>query len=62
VVNLPDFTLRVMHNGGQVWTTRDRQAQHGDPAAERGDEIPHGQSDLTVPQSIVRNEYLPALA
>src|SRR6476469_9609972 len=22
LVNLPDFTLRVMHNGGQVWTTR----------------------------------------
>ena len=48
LVNQPDFTLKVMHNGapGLDHAHRDRQAQHADAAAERDDEDHHRQSDL----------------
>ena len=48
LVNQPDFTLKVMHNGaaGVDHPHRDRQAQHADAAAERNHEIHHHQSDL----------------
>ena len=48
VVNLPDFTLKVMHNGAQVWTTRIviGKARQVDPAAHRDDEVRHHQPDL----------------
>ena len=44
----PDFTLKVMHNGAQVWTTRIviGKPSMADAAAERDDEIHHHQSDL----------------
>ena len=43
IVNLPDFTLHVMHDGKQVWTTRivDRQAGHADADHDGGHEIHH---------------------
>ena len=64
MVNIPDFTLRVMHDGKQVWTTRivDRQAGHAD-----ADLLSETMKYITVnptwnvPPSIVHNEYLPAL-
>jgi murein L,D-transpeptidase YcbB/YkuD len=64
LVNLPDFTLKVMHNGAQAWTTR---IVIGKPAMATP-LLSETMKYLTVnptwhvPQSIVRNEYLPALA
>ena len=63
MVNIPDYTLRVVHNGALVWQTRIVAGQ------------PHKQTPLisaemkyitvnptwNVPPSIVQNEYLPAL-
>jgi hypothetical protein len=49
ILNIPDFTLKVMQNGGQVWTTRggDRKAWQPRHAASDGnDEVHHRQPDL----------------
>ena len=64
LVNLPDFTLKVMHNGAQAWTTR---IVIGKPAMATpllSETMKYITVNPTwhVPQSIVRNEYLPALA
>ena len=64
LVNLPDFTLKVMHNGTQAWTTRiviGKPAMATPLLTERMKYITVNPT-WTVPQSIVRNEYLPALA
>ncbi len=66
IVNQPDFTLKVMRNGSQVWTTK----------VVIGEAVPGKQTPLlsetlksltvnptwNVPPSIVHGEYLPALA
>jgi murein L,D-transpeptidase YcbB/YkuD len=66
IVNEPDFTLKVIHNGSQIWTTK----------VVIGEITPSKQTPLlsetmksitvnptwNVPPSIVQNEYLPALA
>jgi murein L,D-transpeptidase YcbB/YkuD len=64
LVNLPDFTLRVMHNGGQVWTTRIVIGKPSMPTPLLSETMKFitVNPTWTVPQSIVRNEYLPALA
>ena len=64
LVNLPDFTLRVMHNGGQVWTTRIVIGKPSMPTPLLSETMKYltVNPTWTVPQSIVRNEYLPALA
>ena len=64
VVNLPDFTLKVMHNGGQVWTTRIviGKPSMATPLLSETMKYLTVNPTWTVPQSIVRNEYLPALA
>ena len=64
LVNLPDFTLRVMHNGGQVWTTRIviGKPSMATPLLSETMKYITVNPTWTVPQSIVRNEYLPALA
>jgi murein L,D-transpeptidase YcbB/YkuD len=64
LVNLPDFTLKVMHNGSQAWTTR---IVIGKPAMATpllSETMKYITVNPTwhVPQSIVQNEYLPALA
>ena len=48
LVNQPDFTLKVMHDGAQVWTTKVviGKPKQADAASERDDEIHHHQSDL----------------
>jgi murein L,D-transpeptidase YcbB/YkuD len=64
LVNQPDFTLKVMHNGGQVWTTRiviGKPSMQTPLLSETMKTITVNPT-WTVPQSIVRNEYLPALA
>jgi murein L,D-transpeptidase YcbB/YkuD len=64
LVNQPDFTLKVMHNGGQVWTTRIVIGKPSTPTPLLSETMKSVTVNptWTVPQSIVRNEYLPALA
>jgi murein L,D-transpeptidase YcbB/YkuD len=64
LVNQPDFTLKVMHNGGQVWTTRIVIGKPSTATPLLSETMKHitVNPTWTVPQSIVRNEYLPALA
>ena len=63
-VNLPDFTLKVMHNGAQAWTTRVviGKLATATPLLSETMKYITVNPTWTVPQSIVRNEYLPALA
>ena len=60
-VNEPDFTLKVMHEGRQVWTTRIVIGKPSMPSpllAQQMDSITVNPT-WKVPDSIVRNEYLP---
>ena len=66
IVNQPDFTLKVMHNGSQIWTTR---IVIGDPSpAKQTPLLSETMKSVTVnptwnvPPSIMYNEYMPALA
>ena len=66
IVNEPDFTLKVMHNGAQVWTTK---VVIGDPSLSKQTPLlSETMKSITinptwnVPPSIVYGEYLPALA
>ena len=64
MLNIPDFTLKVMHNGAQAWTTR---VVTGKPGKQATPELSETMKFITVnptwnvPPSIVYNEYLPAL-
>jgi L,D-transpeptidase YcbB len=63
-VNAPDFTLKVIHDGRQVWTTRVVIGKPSMPTpilAQQMDSITVNPT-WKVPPSIVRNEYLPAEA
>jgi murein L,D-transpeptidase YcbB/YkuD len=64
IVNLPDFTLRVMHNGKQVWTTRIVIGKPEMPTPIMTADMKYITVNPTwnVPPSIVHREYLPALA
>jgi murein L,D-transpeptidase YcbB/YkuD len=64
IVNLPDFTLRVMHDGKQVWTTRIVIGKPEMPTPIMTAEMKYITVNPTwnVPPSIVNREYLPALA
>jgi murein L,D-transpeptidase YcbB/YkuD len=64
VVNQPDFTLRVMHDGAQVWTTRIVIGKPSMPTPLLSETMKYITVNPTwhVPPSIVHNEYLPALA
>ena len=48
LVNQPDFTLKVMHGGAQVWTTRIviGKPSTATPLLTRNDQTHHRQSDL----------------
>jgi L,D-transpeptidase YcbB len=66
IVNQPDFTLKVMHNGSQIWTTR---IVIGDPSPSKQTPLlSETMKSITVnptwnvPPSIIYNEYMPALA
>jgi L,D-transpeptidase YcbB len=63
VVNLPDFTLKVMHNGSQVWTTRIVIGKTDMPTPLLSETMKYVTINPTwnVPPSIVYNEYLPAM-
>jgi murein L,D-transpeptidase YcbB/YkuD len=63
-VNEPDFTLKVIHDGRQVWTTRIVIGKPSMPSpllAQQMDSITINPT-WKVPASIVRNEYLPVEA
>jgi murein L,D-transpeptidase YcbB/YkuD len=64
IVNQPDFTLKVMHGGAQVWTTRIVIGKPSTATPLLTETIKHITVNPTwnVPPSIVYNEYLPALA
>ena len=63
MVNLPDFTLRLMHNGSMLWTTRIVIGKPAMPTPLLFETMKYITINPTwnVPQSIVQNEYLPAL-
>jgi murein L,D-transpeptidase YcbB/YkuD len=64
LVNQPDFTLKVMHDGAQVWTTRIVIGKPSMPTPLLSETMKYITINPTwnVPPSIVHNEYLPALA
>jgi L,D-transpeptidase YcbB len=63
MVNLPDFTLHVIHNDKQVWVTRIVIGKPAMPTPIMAAEMKFITINPTwnVPPSIVNNEYLPAL-
>jgi L,D-transpeptidase YcbB len=64
ILNIPDFTLKVMQGGGQVWTTRvvtGKPGQHATPMLTETMKFITVNPTWNVPPSIIYNEYLPAL-
>ena len=63
-VNEPDFTLKVLHDGRQVWTARIVIGKPSMPTPLLSQTMNSVTINPTwkVPQSIVQNEYLPAEA
>jgi L,D-transpeptidase YcbB len=63
-VNLPDFTLKVLHEGRQVWASRIVIGKPSMPTPLLSEKMNSFTINPTwhVPQSIVHNEYLPAQA
>lgn len=63
-VNLPEYTLRVFHNGAQVWKTRIviGKPDKSTPILTASMKYITVNPTWNVPPSIVQNEYLPALA
>jgi murein L,D-transpeptidase YcbB/YkuD len=65
MVNIPDYTLKVVSNGAMVWTTRIVTGQPGQKATPLLSETMKYitvNPTWNVPPSIINNEYLPALA
>ena len=64
MVNLPDFTLHVFHDGKQVWMTKVVDGKPTMPTPITTAEMKYITVNPTwnVPPSIVAREYLPALA
>ncbi|MGO9357826.1 MAG: L,D-transpeptidase family protein [Xanthobacteraceae bacterium] len=64
ILNIPDYTLRVMQNGAQVWTTRvvtGKPGIHATPLLSETMKFITVNPTWNVPPSIIYNEYLPAL-
>jgi L,D-transpeptidase YcbB len=64
ILNIPDFTLKVMQHGAQVWTTRvvtGKPGIHATPLLTETMKFITVNPTWNVPPSIVYNEYLPAL-
>jgi murein L,D-transpeptidase YcbB/YkuD len=65
ILNIPDFTLKVMQNGGQLWTTKvvtGKPGTHATPLLTETMKFITVNPTWNVPPSIIYNEYLPALA
>jgi L,D-transpeptidase YcbB len=64
ILNIPDYTLKVMQGGAQVWTTRvvtGKPGQHATPLLTETMKFITVNPTWNVPPSIIYNEYLPAL-
>src|SRR5579871_1591875 len=64
ILNIPDYTLKVMQHGEQVWTTRVVTGQpgvHATPLLSETMKFITVNPTWNVPPSIIYNEYLPAL-
>jgi murein L,D-transpeptidase YcbB/YkuD len=64
ILNIPDFTLKVMQNGAQVWHTRvvtGKPGNHATPLLTETMKFITVNPTWNVPPSIIYNEYLPAL-
>ena len=63
LVNLPDFTLQVVHNDAQVWNTRIVIGKPEMPTPLLSETMKYITINPTwnVPPSIIYNEYMPAL-
>jgi murein L,D-transpeptidase YcbB/YkuD len=65
MVNIPDYTLKVVHNGTQAWKTKIVSGAPGNKATPLLSETMKYitvNPTWNVPPSIINNEYLPALA
>jgi murein L,D-transpeptidase YcbB/YkuD len=64
MLNIPNYTLRVMHNGKQLWETRVvvGKPSTATPLLTETMKFITVNPTWNVPPSIVNNEYLPALA
>jgi L,D-transpeptidase YcbB len=63
MVNIPDYTLRVVHDGNVLWRTRVVVGKPSMPTPLLSETMKYITVNPTwnVPPSIVHNEYLPAL-
>jgi len=64
ILNVPDYTLRVMQHGAQVWSTRvvtGKPGIHATPLLSETMKFITVNPTWNVPPSIIYNEYLPAL-
>ena len=64
ILNIPAYTLKVMQNGAQVWTTKVVTGQpgiHATPLLTETMKFITVNPTWNVPPSIIYNEYLPAL-
>ena len=64
ILNIPDYTLKVMQHGEQVWTTKVVTGQpgiHATPLLTETMKFITVNPTWNVPPSIIYNEYLPAL-
>jgi murein L,D-transpeptidase YcbB/YkuD len=65
ILNIPDYTLKVMRNGAQVWATKvvtGKPGIHATPLLTETMKFITVNPTWNVPPSIIYNEYLPALA
>jgi murein L,D-transpeptidase YcbB/YkuD len=65
MVNIPDYTLKVVQDGKTVWQTKivvGKPGTHATPLLTETMKYITVNPTWNVPPSIVRNEYLPALA
>jgi murein L,D-transpeptidase YcbB/YkuD len=65
MVNIPDYTLKVVKDGKTIWTTKIVAGKPGEQATPLLTETMKYitvNPTWNVPPSIIRNEYLPALA
>ncbi len=64
ILNVPDYTLKVMHNGAQAWKTRvvaGKPGTHATPLLTETMKYITVNPTWNVPPSIIYNEYLPAM-
>src|SRR5712671_1979003 len=65
MVNIPDYTLKVVKEGKTVWSTKivvGKPGDHATPLLTETMKFITVNPTWNVPPSIIRNEYLPALA